>query len=140
MTDEVASFLYREPSAAERDRLYVNLVAEPATPMETSRIADVAARLLTELVSPRHARSGWFARMLREGTTCLLGANVVETRDGEPVYGMTFAGQVVRLGLGDLVGAEAQRVCGVCGRELEVTHRVELPRAADADVDAALLG
>ena len=139
MTDEIASFLYREPDSKERERAYVNLVAEPATPMETQRVADVAAQALVELLSPNESRAAWFARLIRDGTTCLLGANVAETRDGEPVYGMTYPGQVVRLGLGDVVGAETERVCDVCGRELEVTHRVELPQACDADVDTALL-
>ncbi len=62
-----------------------------------------------------------------------------ETSD-ETSYGLTYPGQVVRLGLGDVAGACALRVCEVCGRELEVSHRLELPQAPDASIDHALLG
>jgi len=140
MSDELAHFLYRELSPVERDRAYVDLVAEPATPIETGRIAEVAGRCLVELLAAPAQRSDWFNRLLQGGTTCLLGGSVVEQRGaGETAYGITFAGQVVRLGVDDVVGAGDSLTCRVCGRTLEVKHRVELPAANEDDVDLALL-
>ena len=140
MNDELASFLYQQLDPEERRRLYVDLVAEPATAIETGRVAEVTARCAAEVLCAPAARSVWFQRMLVQGTTCLLGGNVVEHRGDETSYGLTYPGQVVRLGLGDVAGAEALRVCEVCGRELEVSHRLELPEAPDASIDRALLG
>ncbi|MBN2361998.1 MAG: ThiF family adenylyltransferase [Deltaproteobacteria bacterium] len=140
MSDELAHFLYRELSPAERDRAYVDLVAEPATPIETGRVAEVAARCLVEVLARPGQRSAWFDRMLRQGTTCLLGGNAVEVHDGgETAYGITFPGQVIRLGLDDVVGAGEQLVCSGCGRQLDVKHRLELPAANDDIVDLALM-
>lgn len=140
MSDELAHFLYRELTPAERDRAYIDLVAEPATPIETGRIAEVAGRCLVELLAPAARRSQWFKRLLAEATSCLLGGSVVEPRGpGETAYGITFAGQVVRLGVDDVVGSGAALTCPVCGRTLEVKHRVELPAADEDAVDLALL-
>jgi hypothetical protein len=139
--DEVASFLYSRPEASDRDRLYVDLVAEPATKIETSRIADVVSRCAVEAMLEPGRRSAWMARMLAEGTTCLLGANAVERReDGRLAYGMTHAGQVVRLGLSDVAGAEERITCESCGRRMDVVHRTELPEGDEAAVDLGLLG
>lgn len=141
VSDEVARFLYSRPGATERDRLYADLVAEPATKIETSRLADVVARCAAELLLPKAQRAAWLARMLDDGTTCLLGANVVERRDdGRLAYGMTTPGQVVRLGLADVAGAEQQVTCGVCGRRLQVVHRADLPAGDDAEADRWWLG
>jgi hypothetical protein len=138
--DELASFLYRDISAAERERAYVDLVAEPATRIETSRIADVLAQCSLEALADGPRRSAWFRRMLDEGTTCLLGSNTLEQRaNGETAYGMSYAGQVVRLGLEDVAGVEEEQCCGVCGRRLRVGVHVELPAAADGEIDRALL-
>ncbi|MBI4864309.1 MAG: ThiF family adenylyltransferase [Candidatus Riflebacteria bacterium] len=138
--DETASFLYRQPHEGQREELYRNLVAEPATAIDTGRIADVAAMCVGELLAPPADRSGWFRRMLESGTTCLLGGNVVEDRgEGETAYGLTYPGQVVRLGVGDIAGTEDRQVCSACGLSLEVSHRYELPGTDDAAVDAALL-
>jgi hypothetical protein len=137
--DEVASFLYSRPDQ-ERDRLYTNLVAEPATKIETSRISDVVARCAAEALSAPEHRSPWFARMLAEATTCLLGANVVEEReDGSHAYGITYPGQVIRLGLGDVTGVEERVTCERCGRQMRVAHRVELPRCDEDEADRAML-
>ncbi len=76
---------------------------------------------------------------MAEGTTCLLGGTVAEERDDEPAYGIAYPGQVLRLGLTDIAGVEAQRICPACGRKLEVAHRVELPEARDYELDAALV-
>ncbi len=138
MTDEVARFLYREPSEAERERAFVNLVAEPATAIETGRIADVAALCVRELLVPPDRRRFWFRRVLDAGTNCLLGGNVVEQRgEGETAYGLTYAGQVVRLGLEDIAGAEDYLSCPSCGRSLRVFHSTKLPGVDPADADAA---
>lgn len=140
MTDEVARFLYRDLAPGERDRLYQDLVAEPATRIETGRAAAVLAHCALEALAPPDARSPWFQRLLAEQTTCLLGGNVAERdADGQPAYGLTYPGQVVRLGLPDLVGVEARRVCPVCGRELQIGQRIELPVASPEEIDRALL-
>jgi hypothetical protein len=136
--DEVSRFLYREVDREQREALYRNLVAEPATPIETSRIAAVVAQCAAQIVAAPPGRGLWFRRLLQASTTCLLGGNVAEVHDGEPAYGITFPGQVVRLGLEDLVGAERQRRCRVCGRELRTAHRLELPVGDDDLVDRAL--
>jgi len=141
MDDELASFLYQQVDPEERRRLYVDLVAEPATAIETGRVAEVTARCAAEVLAPAESRSTWFQRLLAEGTTCLLGGNVVEQiDDDETAYGLTYPGQVVRLGLGDVAGVGASRVCEVCGRALEVTHRLVLPEAPNESIDRALLG
>jgi hypothetical protein len=141
VSDEVANFLYSRPQTAERDRAYVDLVAEPATKIETSRLADVVARCAVEALASKAQRAPWLARMLEEGTTCLLGANAVERRDdGRLAYGLATAGQVIRLGLADVAGAEAQLECQVCGRKMDVVHRADFPECSGADVDLWLLG
>jgi hypothetical protein len=140
ISDELARFLYREISPAERERAYVDLVAEPATRIETSRVADVLAQCALEALTAAPRRAAWFRRLLDEGTTCLLGSNTLEQHaDGTSAYGMNYAGQVVRLGLEDVAGVEEEQRCGVCGRRLQVAQRVELPAADDAQIDDALL-
>lgn len=122
--DELASFLYAPVSDAERARRYVDLVAEPATRIETLRAALVLARCTAELLLPPHARTPWFARMLGEQTTCLIGGNIAGA------YGITEPGQVIRLGLDDITGTSDQVRCDVCGRTLDVALRTELPGLA----------
>ena len=139
MSDELASFLYQELDDDQRRRAYVELVAEPASALETGAIAAVAARCAAELLCPPRRRGAWRRRALTAGTTCLLGGNVIEQVDGQPAYGLTYPGQVVRLGLEDVAGAGHDRTCEVCGRRLEVKHRVALPTASAADVDRGLL-
>jgi hypothetical protein len=129
--DELARFLYAEPDERERERLYLGLVAEPATRVETARIADVASHLALEALAPRASRAAWFRRLVEAQTTVLLGGNtVVETEAGTPAYGLTRPGQVVRLGREDLAACEAEIVCRVCGRRHEVAHRLTLGDAA----------
>ena len=139
MSDELASFLYQELDDQQRRRAYVDLVAEPASALETTSIAALTARCAAEALCPPAARGQWFQRALAAGTTCLLGGNVTELLHGEPAYGLTYPGQVVRLGLEDVMGSGASRTCGVCGRRLEVQHRLELPTAPQAEIDRGLL-
>jgi len=140
MSDELGSFLYEELDDEARRRAYVDLVAEPATALETSAIAGLTARCAVEALRPQANRGGWFERALASGTTCLLGGNVAEqAEDGQPAYGLTYPGQVVRLGLDDVIGTGRSRTCEVCGRRLEVVHRVELPEADGEDIDLGLL-
>lgn len=140
MRDDVAQFLYRDIDAADRDRLYIDLVAEPATRIDTGRLAQVAARCVVEALAPTAQRGRWMQRMQQEGTTCLVGGNVVEHHaDGGSAYGITQPGQVVRLGLPDVVGSGCEHTCRVCGRTLTVVHSDALPVAQDSDVDAALV-
>lgn len=138
--DEVGAMLYAMPSGEGRDLAFTELVAEPATAIETGRLVDVVARCARELLAPAGRRSPWFRRMLAEETTCLIGGNVVEIReDGEAAYGLTFPGQVVRLGLEDIVGIEEHPVCGACGRRLTARFRVDLPAVDGDDADRGML-
>jgi hypothetical protein len=136
LDDELAHFLYRQVDELERARLYRDLVAEPASCIETARPAEVAARVLLELLRRRAERSAWLARLLADDTTWLLGSSVEEPNP----YGLTFAGQVVRLGLDDLVSFEEPHRCPACGRERRAGTPLRLPSAGEAEVDAALLG
>ena len=135
ITDEVARFLYRPISDRERARLYTDLVAEPATRIETSRAAAILARAALELCATR--RSAWFERVIAAGTTCLLGGNIARVlADGSFAYGIREPGQVIRLGLEDL----AESVdCTVCKRRVTVAHEAPTDVCTDADADAALL-
>ncbi|MCC6806282.1 MAG: ThiF family adenylyltransferase [Deltaproteobacteria bacterium] len=133
LSDEVSQFLYMEPDQAKRDATYVDLVAEPASAIETGRVADVAMACVTELA--RKQRGAWFLRALADQTTCFIGGNTVDVRDGAPAYGISRPGQVVRLGLDDLAGSD--RACETCGRTLVAAHALQLP--ATPDEDAALL-
>ncbi|HEY5936898.1 MAG TPA: ThiF family adenylyltransferase, partial [Kofleriaceae bacterium] len=135
ITDEVARFLYRPISDGERARLYTDLVAEPATRIETMRAAAILARAALELCATR--RSAWFDRALAAGTTCLLGGNIAtRLADGSFAYGIREAGQVIRLGLEDL----AESVdCSICRRRVTVAHQPQTVVSTDGDADAALL-
>jgi hypothetical protein len=138
MTDEVARFLYRPMPDAQRERAYTDLVAEPATRIETLRAAEVLARCALELCAPR--RAPWFQRVLSSGTTCLLGGNVAHPLPGGGhAYGIREAGQVIRLGLEDVAGAEDSIECGACGRRMEVALRDPPPPVLGDDADLALL-
>jgi hypothetical protein len=130
LPDDVAAFLY-EPAADDvRAQRYTDLVAEPASQIETLRAAHVLARCAAELMSP--VRSPWFSRVLADSTTCLLGGNVAGA------YGITHAGQVLRLGLDDIAGPTDQIRCDVCARTMQVALREDLPALDDA-ADAAFL-
>jgi len=137
MTDEVASFLYQPMDDARRERAYADLVAEPATAIETMRAGEVLARCALELCARR--RSPWFQRALGAGTTCLLGGNVARPLPGGGhAYGIREPGQVIRLGLDDIAGTEDTVECGACGRRMAVALREAAPSIGD-DADQALL-
>lgn len=131
LPDELAAFLYEPVSDRERAQRYTDLVAEPASQIETLRAAHVLARCALEVASAR--RSPWFARVLAESTTCLLGGNAAGA------YGITSPGQVVRLGLDDIAGTTERIRCDVCRREMTVALRDDLPPLDDT-ADAALMG
>lgn len=128
--DEIAAFLYEPVPDAERAQRYTDLVAEPASQIETLRAAHVLARCAAELMSP--ARSPWFTRVLAESTTCLLGGNAAGA------YGITHAGQLLRLGLDDIAGQADQIRCDACGRTMRVALRDD-PPVLDDTADAAFL-
>ena len=128
--DEVAAFLYEPVADTVRAQRYTDLVAEPASQIETLRAAHVLARCAVELLAP--VRSAWFTRVLAESTTCLVGGNAAGA------YGITHPGQVLRLGLDDIAGATDQIRCAVCDRTMQVALRAELPVLDDA-ADAAFL-
>jgi hypothetical protein len=132
--DDVSSFLYIEPDQGKRDQTYKDLVAEPATAIETSRVADVATACLIGLTQG----AAWMERAIQEHTLCLIGGNTTVTlAGGDPAYGITHAGQVVRVGLEDLIGDT--HTCATCGRELKPTHKVTREQVSAAIEDAALL-
>ncbi|MBI2570255.1 MAG: ThiF family adenylyltransferase [Candidatus Schekmanbacteria bacterium] len=126
--DELASFLYQELSGADREQAYRDLVAEPATPVDTARLAAVTTACVVEALRPPLDRAPWFRRLLREKTTCLLGGNQVTEIGGRPAYGIQRPGQVIRLGLEDLVRGTG--ACPGCGRCLPVAAG---ERAAEAN-------
>ncbi len=128
--DDVAAFLYEPATDEVRAQRYTDLVAEPASQLETLRAAHVLARCAVELLSP--TRSPWFTRVLAESTTCLLGGNVAGA------YGITHPGQVLRLGRDDIAGPTDQIRCDVCRRTMQVALRDDLPPLDDA-ADAAFL-
>lgn len=135
VADEVSSFLYRQADAQTRDAAYKDLVAEPASAIETGRVADVATVCALELGT---AKSPWLTRMIAEGTTCLIGGNTVDlTANGDAAYGITRPGQVVRVGLDDLVGDEHN--CGTCARKLRPAHRLQRETLSAVAEDAAML-
>lgn len=115
LPDALQSFLYSAPEA-ERELAYRDLVAEPAAAIETVRIASVAARAIHAMLSP--VPPEWWRRARDEETVCLLGGNTTARDDatGEPAYGITSVGQVVRLGLDELCSSARQ--CPVCQRPL----------------------
>ena len=130
MDDELAAFIYAAPDDREREARMRDLVAEPATQVETMRVALVAARCAAQLLAPR--RQPWMERMTRESTTCLLVGNHAErTSDGEWAYGIETPGQVIRLGLEDLTGWEQHLTCGKCGRVMPVTAPCAAPELPD---------
>ncbi len=140
LRDEVAQLLYQNLDDEQRQRVYTDLVAEPATCIETGRIADVTAMVLTELLAPSSRRSPWFTRMLANDTNLLLGANTVQQQsDGSFAFGLSYTGQVIRLGRDDIVGTGRSRQCRVCGRTMRVVHRVRQPVAPDEAIARALL-
>src|SRR5207248_2026907 len=68
IADEAAAFMYGARDDATRANAYRNLVAEPASAIETGRIADVAWLCVLELLAPRGSRSPWFGRVLASRT------------------------------------------------------------------------
>ena len=119
MPDEVAAFLYEPVADAVRAQRYTDLVAEPASQIETMRAAHVLARCAVEIAAP--VRTRWFARVLAESTTCLLGGNAAGA------YGITHPGQVLRLGTADIAGTTDHVQCDVCHRVMDVALREEFP-------------
>jgi hypothetical protein len=138
MTDEVAGFVYSSPDDATRAARFVDLVAEPATRMDTFRAANVAARAVTALAAVETPL--WMARAVEEGTTCLLGCNTpVTTEDGGWAYGISQRGQVLRLGLPDLAGTTERETCGCCGRDVRMVHVEEVVTAPVPEQDEAMM-
>ncbi|MBW2702866.1 MAG: ThiF family adenylyltransferase [Deltaproteobacteria bacterium] len=144
--EELSSFLYERVAPEDRERIGRELVAEPATPIDTNRIAEVAARIAAELLSAPLKRSFWMQRLLNQNTTCLLGGNTIEQKEnGNYAYGLSQAGQVIRLGLEDIAGYEEVTRCNTCGRSLQIHHHIETPPSAESIFDPeqltqALLG
>ena len=128
--DDVAAFLYAPMSDDARAQKYNDLVAEPASRIETLRAAHVLARCAVELLSS--TRSPWFTRVLADQTTCVLGGNAAGA------YGITSPGQVIRLGLDDIIGTTDHVRCDVCQREMRVHVREDQPVALDDDAELAL--
>jgi hypothetical protein len=117
-------YLGRQPDLTLEQRArYVSsehdLVAEPATRIETARAADTAAHIACGLLQPRNAV--WLNRALEEEQIFFLGGNNVE-RDGQgdPAYGIELPGQLRLFGLQDIAGRGSYVECWDCGRHLPV--------------------
>ena len=72
------------------------LVAEPATAMETGWAAMWLARLTQQMMMPRTLREGWLLARLAAGANCFIGGVVVEKGEGEngAAYGVDVAGKI----------------------------------------------
>jgi hypothetical protein len=75
------------------------LVAEPATAMETGWAAAWLARLMGQMLVPPALREGWFWARLAAGATCWIGGLVVENvteagSDAGAAYGVDVPGVV----------------------------------------------
>lgn len=97
---------------------------QPATVMETYPSAHALLRLSLELCLPDALRSPWFAELVREERTCLVGGNRAERAGCGWLYGIRLPGQVVAYGTDDIVGCEVVRTC-VCGRVNQTRHVLE---------------
>jgi len=100
----------------------VTLEAEPATLVETSRAAAVAARLGLEMLSS--VQAGWFRELIAEGQTCLIGANETQYTAQGWAYGLSLPGQVAAFGLNQLFSSEKVAVCPTCGRVNQPTTAI----------------
>ncbi len=137
VSNEQAQFLYTHADDATRAQTWKDLVAEPATRLETVRAAWVAARCVAAVLSDQ--KPAWFETMMREGTTCLLGGHdVVPNEDGEPSHGVVTPGQVLRLGLPDLQRGVSDGPCPVC--QAQPTVEAAPPADVGEEETLALLG
>lgn len=102
--------------------------AEPATRVDTARCADSMARFSFQLLQDKAHQAPWFARMLQEERTCMIGGNYAERNiaSGEWSFGVTSPGGVALYGVINFVGSETEetKTCIYCGK----THEVLIKR------------
>ncbi len=116
-------YLGKMPSLTpEQKARYVSsesdLMAEPATRIETSRAADLATHIAYGLSNLEYAP--WLDRALKEEKTFFLGGNVAEYQDGEWAYTINQPSEVKLFGLSDITGRGNYIECWDCGRKLHV--------------------
>lgn len=117
------------PEEAARYTAPGDLQGEPATLIESGWAAACMSRLALQLLAPPGLREGWFADLLAQQQTCLIGGAYAERTSvpDEPAawaYGIARPGQVRAYGLAEVIGSAATRVCGDCGRQWAVRYRV----------------
>jgi len=88
---------------------------QPATLAETYPSAHSLLRLARDLALPRAARPVYLLRELAAERNCFVGANRVERRDGQWLYGMDRPFSMVTYGVSEMIGSESRRRCS-CGR------------------------
>lgn len=114
-----------EEQARYENRQAVTLEAEPATLVETSYAAGVAARLGMEMLKQK--REKWFQNLVKGGQTCLLGANQTERTMEGWAYGLHLPGQVAAFGLDQLFEFTGQiRKCATCGRTNQPVYKAQV--------------
>lgn len=100
-------------STAEQEMFYGG--TQPATLAETYPSAHSLLRLVRDLSLPRAARPVYLLRELSAERNCFVGANRVERRDGQWLYGMDHPFSMVTYGVGEMIGSASRRRCS-CGR------------------------
>ena len=88
------------------------LVAEPATGVETGWAAAWLARLTLQLGVPHALRARWFLARQAAGANCWIGGLVVEAGEGGAAYAVTTPGQVWAWPVGQIRAAEDRTESG----------------------------
>ncbi len=97
-----------------------DLMAEPATRVETGRAADLAAHIAYGLLNLD--TTPWLSRALAEEQTFFLGGNATELQpNGKWAYTIELPGEVKLFGLQDITGRGDYIECWDCGRKLLVS-------------------
>ena len=87
--------------------------SQPATLFETYPSAHALLRVTIEILTTHHLRSPWFRELVNNEHTCLLWGNVVQTKDGKPLYDIETLGELVAYSPAHMIGWPA---CDTCGR------------------------
>ncbi|MBK7994945.1 MAG: hypothetical protein IPK14_16635 [Blastocatellia bacterium] len=99
-----------------------DLMAEPATRVETSRASDLATHLAWGLLNL--AETSWLERALATDMTFFLGGNTSEKQKEQWVYDIKIPGEVKIFGLTDITGRGNYIECWDCGRKLDVVVEI----------------
>jgi hypothetical protein len=117
------------PATPEEAAAYVapgELVAEPATLIESGWAAQCIAELAIQCLAPDGLREQWFRRAVVAQQTCFIGgAYAVRAADQQWAYGIERPGQVQAYGAAQIAGSATERICADCGRRWNVYYRVD---------------